>query len=461
VDSGGRGPGRALLVVLILLLFAELPGTWLFDQDETRYAEVGREMLASGDWTTPRLNGAHYFEKPPLTYWANAASLGAFGNNPYAARLPARLAALGTALLLLAAGGPWAAVLCLASPLAFAVGRLDLTDGLVSFLLTAAFLAQGRFLREAPWTRRSMGWLAVLGLCCGLAVLTKGLIGIVLPGLALLAFAAVTGRWMKVVESLASPAPVICIAVAAPWFVLVERECPGFNDYFWIRNHFDRFVSMEGGRDHGFWFPWVVLAAGFLPWLFLLRRPARADPPGLYLWLWLLVTPLFFTLSKSTLIPYLLPSIPAGALLAAREAGRPWVRRAAWTMAGLWCVAVVALPWISDRRSWHPLAALAAREPGALVVTFRCHANAFPLLLERTVPIIAPHKGELATDGVLPPEVFWKGKEFWARWESGERVVALVDDSDRDDFLRRSKAPPRILGEGWGRILVANYPEGR
>ena len=478
MDSGRSGPGKVLLLVLLLLLFAELPGTWLFDQDETRYAEIGREMLDSGDWVTPRLFGAHYFEKPPLTYWANAASLDAFGNNPYAARLPARLAALGTVLLLLAAGGtagPWAAVLCLLSPLFLAMARLDLTDGLLSFFLTAAFLSLFRFLEAEPWTRRSMGWLAVVGLSCGLAVLTKGLVGIVLPGLVLVAFAANTGRWGKILESLVSPAPLVCAAVAAPWFVLMERVHPGFNLYFWWDNHFARFASMEGGRDHGPWYPWAVLAGGFLPWLLLLWRPfralfplrranLRADPEGLFLWMWFLVVPAFFTLSKSTLAPYLLPSIPAGALLAAREAavpgGRRWVSPAAWSVAALGFAAVAALPWLAGWRSWHSLAARASLEKDALVVNYQCHANAFPLLLERPVPVVA-HRSELATDDVLPPEAFWKAKEFWARWESKERIVALVDDSDRKDFLLRSKTAPRILGEGWGRLLVANYPDDR
>ncbi len=454
-------PGRALLVVLLLLLFAELPGTWLFDQDETRYAEVGREMLASGDWLTPRLNGARYDEKPPVTYWANAASIAVLGNNAYAARLPARLAALGTALLVLWAGGGWAAVLLLTAPLAFAMGRLDLTDGLVSFFLAGAFLSLKRFLDAEPWSRRSMGWLSVVGLACGLAVLTKGLIGLALPGLVLAAFAALTGRWRRIGESLASPAPVVFLAVVLPWFLLMEQAHPGFNRYFWWDNHFARFASMEGTRDKGPWFPWAVLVAGFLPWLLLLRwRKFRADPDGLFLWLWLLAAPVFFTFSKSILIPYLLPSIPAAALLAAREI-RGWARPAAWTLVALQAAVIVALPFVAERRSWRPLADRAAAEEGAFVLQYRCHANAFFLRFESTLPVVA-HRGEMSRNEEPPKDLFWTGKRFWARWESGERVVALVNDRHWEEFRKTAKAPPRVLAQGWqDRRLVANYPETR
>ncbi len=477
----GRGPGRALLVVLLLLLFAELPGTWLIDHDETRYAEIGREMLASGDWVTPTLNGARYDEKPPVTYWANAASMALFGSNAYAARLPVRLATLGTVILLLVLGrgygppgtAPWSAVLFLSAPLVFALGRLDLTDGILSFFLAGSFLCLREFLRAEPWSRRSMAWLAGLGLACGLSVLTKGLVGIVLPGLALLGFAAVAGRWGRVLESLASPAPLVCAAVVAPWFLLMEGAHPGFNRYFWWDNHFTRFTAMESGRDQGPWFPWAVVVGGFLPWVMLLWRPLRAlrlktlraDPDGLLLWLWFLVLPAFFTFSKSILIPYLLPALPAGALLAAREAaasgGRRWVRNGVLAMILLQVAAVIALPSFAEARSHHSLAERAAEEAGATVVSYRCHSNSFFLRFERPLPMVA-RRGEMATNVEPPPELFWTGREFWVRWGSGERMVVLVNDRYWEEFKTAASPEPRILDRAKrGEYLVANYPAGR
>ncbi len=483
------GPHRWLLAALLLLVLFELPGTWLFDQDETRYAEVGREMLATGDWVTPRLDYAHYFEKPPLTYWLNAASLGAFGNNPYAARLPARVAALGTALLLLllsrgigpAGTGPWAAVFWLSAPLTLVLSRMNLTDGPLTLFLTAEFLCLRGFLAAPPWSRRSMAWLAGTGVAAGLAVLTKGLVALVLPGLVLLGWAAVTGNWRRVLESLLSPAPVLCLAVAVPWFLRVEEANPGFTHRFIVEEHFTRFTTGDTARNHFFGFPAAVLLAGFLPWLLLLRGPGRAlfplrlarlreDPDGLLLWLWFLSTPLFFALSKSTLAPYVLPSVPAGALLCARAAasadrepsfpgGRRGVGRAAVALAALGFVAVALLPLFVDLHSWHGLAERAGLEKEARVVSYKCHANHLPLLLERKVPVVA-HLGELATDGVYPADVFWPITDFWLRWDSGERLVVLVSEDDLQDFAKPGRPPPRVLARNYQRALVANYGEG-
>src|SRR5690242_10379753 len=196
----------ALVLVFVALLFAELPGSWLMEPDEARYAEIPREMLATHDFVTPSLNDAHYFEKPPLLYWANALSMRAFGLDAYAARLPTRLAALGTAAIVafeletpaLPGWGLWAALILLSAPLSFVLGRYNVTDGLLTCAMTGAFFALRRFLAARERGARAPGALAALGACAALAVLTKGLIGIVFPGLVLLIWAGVTGRWRRV-----------------------------------------------------------------------------------------------------------------------------------------------------------------------------------------------------------------------------------------------------------------------
>src|SRR5579872_492632 len=142
----------ALLLVFVALLLAELPGSWLMEPDEARYAEIPREMLATHDYVAPRLNDAHYFEKPPLLYWANALSMRAFGLDAYAARLPTRLAALGTAAIVafeletpaLPGWGLWAALILLSAPLSFVLGRYNVTDGLLTCAMTGAFFALRR-----------------------------------------------------------------------------------------------------------------------------------------------------------------------------------------------------------------------------------------------------------------------------------------------------------------------------
>src|SRR5476649_2318372 len=145
--TGGERVLYAALLLLAAVILFEPAGSGLAEPDETRYAEIPREMLAAGDFVVPRLNGLPYFEKPPLLYWANAASFRVFGQTPWAARLPTRLAGLGTTLLLvLAAGrrrreGLAAGILLLASPIGFLMARTNLTDGLLTFFFTATLLA--------------------------------------------------------------------------------------------------------------------------------------------------------------------------------------------------------------------------------------------------------------------------------------------------------------------------------
>jgi 4-amino-4-deoxy-L-arabinose transferase-like glycosyltransferase len=502
-DGGPTGPRPWILWLFVLLVLLEIPGTPLFDQDETRYAEVGREMLATGDWVTPRLNGAVYLEKPPLHPWMVAASLAAFGNHPYPARIPARVSSLGTALLLIllagglgpAGTGPWAALIWLSAPLSFAMARLNLTDGPLTLAVTATYLLLWRFLERRERGERAHACLLAAGAAAGLAVLAKGLIGVVLPGLVLLAWCALAGKWRRLLEALLSPAPLAFAAVVVPWFLLAESANPGFTRYFVLEEHFSRFLGGDaarafvpgtatGGdsaRDHFFGYVGVVALGGFLPWSFGLVGAARSlfpfrvarlreDPAGLFLWLWFLVTPLFFAFSKSTLIPYALPALPAAALLVGRAAavgdgtrafptGRKGIQAAAAALAAVFLCGSCFLATGDAFRTWNRLAVRAAGEAGATVVTYRCHAYSFPLLLERPVPVVA-HRGEMGTDGALPPEIFWSGKEFWRRWDSGERIVALVRASDLDDFRKPGRAPPRILASKDYRALVANYPEG-
>ncbi len=376
---------RLLFLAFLFLLFFDPPGARLLDPDETRYAEIPREMLASGDFLTPRLNGSPYFQKPPLLYWANAASLAAFGRNPFAARLPTRLSAIGTAALLVAAvpgsltpglalwsaagTGAWAALIYLSAALSFFLGRFNLVDGLLTFTLTLSFLALRDFLlrREAGLTARRP--LALLGLGVGLAVLSKGLIGIVLPGLVFLLWVAVMGRWRRVVDLVFSPAPLALLAVAAPWFILVERANPGFSEFFFVREHFARYATGEASRAGPFLTFVVAFLVGLLPWTACLGRALaplwppraatlRARGDDLFFGLWILVVVLFFSFSQSKLVPYILPAFPAAALLAGRAlAGAPrgpdgWLGRGLRRQAVLWSVAAPAVLALAVGAGW-------------------------------------------------------------------------------------------------------------
>jgi len=341
----------ALIAAFSLLLFIELPGSALIEPDEARYAEIPREMLAAGDLVTPRLNGTKYYEKPPLLYWANAASFKLLGETPFAARLPARLSALGTAALIAwSLGGEWglwAALILLSAPLSFVLGRYNVTDGVLTFAMTLTLVAMRSFFQRRDRGESAIWALAALGLGAGLAVLAKGLIGIVLPGLVFLLWVGIVGEWKRLWELILSPAPVVLFAVAAPWFIMMERANPGFSQVFFIREHFQRFATNEAKREGPIYYFVLAFIGGFLPWTFAFgawlasarvktREALKERRDELLFALWFFVILAFFSVSKSKLLPYILPALPAAATLTAhRILGAPIRLRVALTVYAL------------------------------------------------------------------------------------------------------------------------------
>jgi 4-amino-4-deoxy-L-arabinose transferase-like glycosyltransferase len=369
-----RPPGSrslaAAFLVLLSVVWLEPKGSGLAEPDETRYAEIPREMLAANDLLVPRLNGVPYFEKPPLLYWLNAASLRVFGETPWAARLPTRLAGLGTVLLVLLAareigvGGHLhavaAAVFFLAAPIGFLFSRTNLTDGLLTFLFTAAMLAGRRAVlrREAgrPW----LVMAALFGAACAGAFLTKGLIALVLPGGIFFAWAVSTGRLVLTLRTLVlSPAPVVFLVLAAPWFLAVEGRHPGFLDFFFVREHFQRFATGAAKRTGPVYYFVPVLLLGFLPGIpFFVRgfgKAIRGSDPAFFYFVWFTVVFVFFSVSGSKLPPYLFPAIPAAAVLAARGLPEPGRR-------GLWILGAALTTFFAGALIAHPALRAEARE---------------------------------------------------------------------------------------------------
>ena len=371
-----RNPNRLLAVALLLLaavVWLEPKGSFLAEPDETRYAEIPREMLASGDWVVPRLNGVPYFEKPPLLYWSNAAALSLFGETPWAVRLPTRLSGLATALLLLfGVGSIWgdtaglaAAVLYLASPAGFLFSRISLTDGMLSFFFALTlFLARSALLRRGAG-RPALGLAALTGLAAGGAFLSKGLIALVLPGAILFAWCLLTRRLRDLLALGLFPVLPVFLLVCLPWLLLAESRVPGFLQFFFIHEHFQRFATAQAKRPGPAYYFVGVFAAGFLPALPFFAEGLRGlgrvsrwkdeHPDALFFALWFSIVFVFFSVSQSKLPPYLLPAFPAAAALAGRGLAfaknrGPWLTSA--LLAALLVAGAAAVPvsrqWIRD-----------------------------------------------------------------------------------------------------------------
>lgn len=349
--------GTLLVLACFVLLY--LGSIWqrpFFIPDETRYAEIPREMIASGDFIVPTLNGLPYFEKPVLGYWLNAAALKCFGEVPGAVRFMGSLGTLLSAglvwLLCLRAGeektGRIASILFLLSGLVFAVGTYGVLDSQFSFFVTLTMT-----LFYFAWTEPSLpkraGFLALAGIGAGLAVLTKGLLGFALPALAVVPF-LIWQKEPKRIFSLPWIPLAVALVVIAPWALAVHRSEPDFWPRFLEVEHVQRFVSGHGAGDdraQPFWFFLPVVLGGLLPWtlffpavwLGYLGRAGEAfrKPLLRYASCMGLVWLLFFSVSSGKLATYILPCFPAYAVLIAwglvqyAECCSPF-READWTL---------------------------------------------------------------------------------------------------------------------------------
>lgn len=345
----------------------------LWAPDEGRYAEIPREMVASGDYLTPRLNGVKYFEKPPLVYWLTAGSIRLFGLNEWALRLwPALFALAGCmAVYVLArrlyaprAGLCAALVLALAPLYNFMGGTLTLDMPLAAWI-TAAMAAFLIGVREAPGVRRRL-WLYGFYAAVACAVLTKGLVGMVIPAMVIGAWVAVVGAWRLLREIHLPTGLLILLGIAAPWHILVAQANPEFFRFYVIHEHIERYLTTVHHRYQPLWFFLPVLLVGLFPWSALLPRVLGEALAGLwrerrerretwFLLLWAALPFAFFSFSGSKLIPYILPVLPPLALLIGHAVADAWqrsvppARSALRLLAALGAVlaaAWTALPWL-------------------------------------------------------------------------------------------------------------------
>ena len=359
VESRGDASSPALrsfeAPLLLLLALAWLGATAglrsLSLPDEGRYVGVAWEMLRSGDWLTPTLDGLPFFHKPPLFYWIAAASLRVLGPNEWAARVAPMLGGLTAASALLlfarrwasARTARWALMALLAQPLIFGASQYANLDMLVAGLITAAVLAaaDGVLRMEAGLPHatsvRAAWCFAALG------VLAKGLIGIVIPGLILAVTLIITRRWSAIRHLLAPSGMVLFTLIGAPWFIAMERLHPGFFDYFFVEQHFRRYAGHGFNNLQPFWFYGVLLGLACLPWWPSVWRAVRTGTgPGtaselirMLMLTWVTVTVVFFSAPASKLVGYVLPALPPLAFLAAaglddRSASNRWPRTVWW-----------------------------------------------------------------------------------------------------------------------------------
>jgi 4-amino-4-deoxy-L-arabinose transferase-like glycosyltransferase len=333
-----RDPKPILLLTwaaLALMWFATAQLRPLMDPDEGRYAEIPREMVATGDWITPRLDGLKYFEKPPLQYWATAVAYEVFGQSEFTSRLWSFGLAFASLPMVLiwtrrfyGENAGRAAFLALAaSPYFGIVGHINLLDAGFTFWMMATVLAFVTAQSSAPGSSAERRWMLAAWLSAALAVLSKGIVVGVLAGGSLIAYSLIerdVRPWKRLHFLVGLPA---FLLVAAPWFVLVSMRNPNFAQFFFVHEHFARFLTKVHERYEPWWYFIPLLLVAISLWVPSLVRACRTawrnavpsdqlDPtasfkPLKFLLIYCAFTFVFFSISDSKLAPYIMPIIPA------------------------------------------------------------------------------------------------------------------------------------------------------
>lgn len=448
----------ALVVIVVAVRAASLDAYPLADTTEARYAEIARLMAESGDWITPRIEpDTPFLAKPPLSSWLAALSLRAFGVSERAARLPSLACLLAVAALAASrarrrggtvAGGV-AATIVLSSLVGFIAAGAVMTDPALVLATTLAAVAAAAALGVGDEASAAMPGAQVRGaaylffVALGLGLLAKGPVAVVLIGLPIALWASVTRRWRLVLARLPPLEGTAVIAlVALPWYLLAESRTPGFIEYFVLGENVQRFLE-SGWQGDRFGVAhaeprgmiWPLGLAAFAPWSFALplawllarARGVRAAPiPALpseerrWWWCWLLAPFLFFSLAGNILATYVLPALPALAILAApRIATSPHAWR--WLAVAAIVPAIVALAAplglierLEARSQAGLLEAAAARAPGSTIA----------------YAIARPHSARFYSRGtarLLPDEAAVAA--FAA--DPGEHLVARARDVER------------------------------
>jgi 4-amino-4-deoxy-L-arabinose transferase-like glycosyltransferase len=346
----GAGPAGVLArggmwvwaVVLAAAFTFGLGAYSLYEPDEGRNAEVAREMVATGDYLVPHLDGLPYLDKPVLFFAAEAAAFATLGRSEWTARLPPLLFAFATALLtagfarrLYGGDAGWVAgTAALAAPLPLAFSRTVIFDSLLALLLAAALMAFYRAIETAaaarepgpgaPGAGRYLGWTVLAWAAMGLGVLAKGPVALAVPLLAAVPYAI----WRRASRAVWHPlGPLALVALVAPWVAAMSRQVPDFLRYALLNETWERLTTDDFRRTGPVWYFVPLLLGGALPWsavvlagwrrgLPLREAGGRLDRRLVFLVLWIGLPFLLFSFSHSKRPQYILPLLPAVAVLA-------------------------------------------------------------------------------------------------------------------------------------------------
>ncbi|NDU51385.1 glycosyltransferase family 39 protein [Francisella tularensis subsp. holarctica] len=324
-----------LLIIYIVYFFVFLGWRHLSIPDEGRYPEIAREMLSSGNWVTPTINGVPFLDKPPLYYWLEATSMHFFGITPLAIRLPQALFGILGCISIYVFGrylysrfaGVLASFILAANVLYFFEAHYANMDLIVATLLLIAFFLCLTSLKQTKTKNKRLLMYAAY-FVSALAFLTKGLIAIVFPCMTIFVWMLITNNWYRLKELYVPTGAVLFVVIVTPWLVLAQQQNPDFLYFFFYFQQFYRFVGHGFNNAIGPWFYFVIILAVFLPFSILLLnrlfkgakiiwQNRKQDSTTLLIALWCLLILIFFSIPSSKIVSYILPIFAPLSLLMA------------------------------------------------------------------------------------------------------------------------------------------------
>jgi 4-amino-4-deoxy-L-arabinose transferase-like glycosyltransferase len=325
-----------LLTLITSLFFGIFLGSRnLSAPDELRYSEIPREMIVNQDYVVPMINGVKYFEKPPLFYWMQVASIKTLGLNDWSLRfttaLMGLLGVLATYLFtrrLYDRKTAWLASLIISSmSLYFSMAHVITLDMTVSVFVTMSL-----YLFFLAIKNKRSSWMALGFVAAAAAMMTKGLIAIIFPTLIIGLWLSLFNRWRQLNIIALFFGLAVFLILVAPWHILLQLRAPEFFHFYFIEQQFLRYATAIAHRSQPAYFYIPVILLGTLPWSVFLPKALAflrncrwknrwQYENELFFMLWFLCVFLFFSVSNSKLIPYVLPGLPPLAILIARYLG--------------------------------------------------------------------------------------------------------------------------------------------
>ena len=345
-----------ILTVVSGLWFLALLGMRpLSNPDEGRYGEIPREMAVTGDFVTPRLNGVKYFEKPPLVYWLSALTFRQFGVSEFTVRLWGGIFSIIGVLLTYAAAralhgravGIWSAIILSTTLMYYIFSQIMLLDMAVAVTISGALFTFILAIRE-PRGRKRFGLFMAFYAFMALATLSKGLIGIALPGAVIFLWVLLLNRWRALWPFYPLVGTILLLAITAPWHIYAARANPDFLNFYFYHEHWLRFTTRIHRRYEPWWFFLPIFLVGLFPWVYFTRqaiceslaggwKARHQNSEAWFFLIWVVFIVAFFSKSQSKLIPYILPVFPPMAVFIGRSISGVWLglpmdkfRKGAW-----------------------------------------------------------------------------------------------------------------------------------